>query len=625
MPPAAANPIEFAQQLKDLVRIDQIVGEYVHGLKRVGNGFKACCPFHNEKTPSFSVLPDRGIYHCFGCGASGDVIKFVQEIEKVDFMMALELLARLAGVQMPTFSSTGAHSDERDKLLDDLRRLCAWAGEFFIEQLGNHPRGRLARQYLNKRGMSDEEIRKYRLGYAPDGYEALLTAAGKRGWSAELVVQAGLASRRESGGFIDRFRDRVMFPITDKMGEVVAFGGRIIEKKEDAPKYINSAETPLFHKSALLYGVYMAREAIKTEGRVILLEGYMDWLSLHRRGIGNALAGMGTALTEEQVRLIHRMTKRVTLLYDADEAGQKAAFRGAEMLLRQGIGVMIVLLPEGEDPDSFLESQGTAAMRERLAQATPVIDHFTEIVATSVNLSRPEGQADAVGRLAPLLLAIQDPALRDGYITRTAGRLGLRPETVAAALTRRRPRPFSDRRKPETEQPQASAGESTSRSEQILLYLLVNAKEPWNHLPHVNSEWFQDQELRGLFDRLARAWMDVREGADPITDPFVVCEDEMQRQWVSRILCLPMKQFGGEVSAAEGQIAEALQFQMHRLQKEWSRRKGRELNGDLKMILSQNPIGQGQLASIDQLHREAIERHEKFLARLGPKKGDQKN
>ncbi len=364
----------------------------------------------------------------------------------------------------------------------------------------------------------------------------------------------------------------------------------------------------------------MAREAITTEGRVILLEGYMDWLSLHRRGICNALAGMGTALTEEQVRLIHRMAKRVTLLYDADEAGQKAAFRGTEMLLRQGIEVTTVLLPEGEDPDSFLEHEGTAAMRERLAQATPAIDHFTEIVATGVNLSRPEGQAEAVSRLAPLLLAIQDPPLRDGYITRTAGRLGLHPETVAAALTRRRPRPPADQRKAEIEQPQPSAAEPASRSEQILLYLLLSAKAPWNHLPQVNPEWFQDQELRALFERLAQAWLDVREGADPLTDPFAVCEDEKQSQWLSRILCLPMKQFGGEISAAEGQITEALQFQMHRLQKDWLRRKDRQLHGDLKMILSQNPIGQGQLASIDQLHREAIERHEKLMERLGRKK-----
>lgn len=618
MQPTSANPVEFAQQIKDLVRIDQVVAEYVPTLSRAGNGMKACCPFHNEKTPSFHVHPERGFYHCFGCGAHGDVIKFVQEIEKVDFMMALELLARRAGVTMPKFSGGAGHSEEHDRLIEDLRRLCAWAGEFFIEQLGNHPRGRIARQYLLKRGLSDEEIRKYRLGYAPDGFDTLLTAAGKRGWSAELVVQAGLASRRESGGFIDRFRDRVMFPIGDKMGEVVAFGGRIIEKKEDAPKYINSAETPLFHKSSLLYGVAMAREAIKKEGRIVLLEGYMDWLAMHRRGIQNALAGMGTALTDEQVRLIHRMASKVTLLYDADEAGQKAAFRGTEMLLRQGIEVTTVLLPEGEDPDSFLEAQGTAAMRERLAEATPAIDHFTEIVAGSVNLSRPEGQADAVGRLAPLLLAIQDPALRDGYISRTAGRLGLHSETVAAALTRRRARPFSDQRKPEIESRQGSVEDSASRSEQNLLYLLLNAKEPWGYLGQINPEWFENQVLRGLYDQFARAWMDVREGAEPPVDPFAFCADEVQSQWLSRILCLPMRQFGGEIETAP--TAEALQFQLHKLQKAASRQKDRQLKEDLKMILSQNPIGQGQLASIDQLHREAIERHEKFMARMGQKK-----
>ncbi|MCE5231115.1 hypothetical protein LLG95_16180, partial [bacterium] len=306
------------------------------------------------------------------------------------------------------------------------------------------------------------------------------------------------------------------------------------------------------------------------------------------------------------------------LLYDADEAGQKAAFRGTEMLLRQGIEVTTVLLPEGEDPDSFLEAQGTAAMRERLAEATPAIDHFTEIVAGSVNLSRPEGQADAVGRLAPLLLAIQDPALRDGYISRTAGRLGLHSETVAAALTRRRARPFSDQRKPEIESRQGSVEDSASRSEQNLLYLLLNAKEPWGYLGQINPEWFENQVLRGLYDQFARAWMDVREGAEPPVDPFAFCADEVQSQWLSRILCLPMRQFGGEIETAP--TAEALQFQLHKLQKAASRQKDRQLKEDLKMILSQNPIGQGQLASIDQLHREAIERHEKFMARMGQKK-----
>ncbi|MEN6626858.1 MAG: DNA primase [Candidatus Sumerlaeia bacterium] len=619
-----ANPIEFAQQLKDLVRIDQVVGEYVHDLARAGTGFKACCPFHNEKTPSFHVHPERGFYHCFGCGATGDVIKFVQEIEKVDFMMALELIARRAGVTMPAFSSTGTRTEEHDKQLEDLRRLCAWAEEYFIEQLHEHPRGKLGRQYFHKRGLSDDEIRKYRLGYAPDGFETLITAAGKRGWSPELVVLAGLASRRDNGSFVDRFRDRVMFPIADRMGQVVAFGGRIIEPKEDAPKYINSAETPLFHKSSLLYGVFAAREAIKTEGRVILLEGYMDWMSLHRRGICNGLAGMGTALTEEQVRLIHRLASKVTLLYDADAAGQKAAFRGTEMLLRQGIEVSTVLLPEGEDPDSFLESQGTAAMRERLAQATPAIDHFTELIAKSVNLSRPEGQADAVGRLAPIILAIQDPALRDGYIARTAGRLGLRADTVAQALVRRRPRPLSRPSEPEIEEPQAPASETASRSEQNLLYLLMNAKEPWDWLGQINPEWFGSQELRALYDTFYRAWMDVREGAEPPIDPFALCADEAQRQWLSRILCLPMRHFGGEIGRSAdqaAQTAEALQYQLHRLQKEWSRRQDRQLREDLQIVLSQNPVGQGQLASIDKLHKEAIERHETFLGRLGQNKG----
>ena len=239
---------DFAQQLKDHVPIDTVIGEYVPSMVRAGNSFKACCPFHKEKTPSFHVNPEHGFYHCFGCQAHGDVIKFVQEIEKTDFMAALEILARRAGLAVPRFSPGEDRTPDEEKRLQQLRELCAWAEGFFIRQLREHPRGSRAREYLIGRGLTDAQIDQYRLGFAPDGYEVLLREAERKGWKADTVAEAGLASRKDNGSFIDRFRDRVIFPIADKNGQVVAFAGRILEKLEDVAKYINSAETPLFKK-----------------------------------------------------------------------------------------------------------------------------------------------------------------------------------------------------------------------------------------------------------------------------------------------------------------------------------------------------------------------------------------
>ncbi len=618
MPPAA-SPIDFAQTLKDQVRIDQVIAEYVPGLARAGTGLKGVCPFHKEKTPSFHVHPERGFYHCFGCGAHGDVIKFIQEVEKVDFMMALEMLARRAGLTLPTFS--GAARDEgRDLLLEELRRLCDWAEGWFVEQLAAHPRGRQARDYLRRRGLSDEEIVRYRLGYAPDGYEALLAAAARRGWSGERVAEAGLASRREQGGFIDRFRDRVMFPIADRMGQTVAFGGRLIEDREGAPKYINSAETPLFHKSALLYGVAAAREAIKVEQSAILLEGYMDWIAMHRRGLGHALAGMGTAFTEEQARLTRRLTGRATLLYDADEAGQKAAFRTTELLLRQGLEVRIATLPDGHDPDSFLEAEGTAAMRERLAGAVAAIDHFADQTARAVNLGRPEGQAEAVGRLAPLLLALADPTLREGYCARVAARLALSPATIESALARRGGRRPSVSHEDEEEGERRDEPLEPARAEQYLLYILLRLEDPGPALARIEPDWFTDIGLKRLYEAIYETWRDVREGAAPPADPFQLCRDESQQQVLSHILCMPMRQFGGELSAYDQKLESAFDLQVARLRRDWARRRARELRQDLLMILDRHPLGQGQLAQIDQLHRNSLRHWEELLA--GGEKAD---
>lgn len=612
----ALSPIDFAQQLKDRVPIESVVGEYVPTLKRTGSGFKGHCPFHKEKTPSFNVHPDFGFYHCFGCGAHGDVIKFIQEIEKVDFMIALEHLARRAGLEMPQFSGGGKKRDEAtERRLDTLRQLCTWAEDFFIEQMRQHPRGKLAYDYLRERGLSDEEIRNYRLGYAPEGYEVLIEAAGKRGYSSEIVAEAGLASRTDRGSFIDRFRDRVIFPITDRMGQTVAFAGRLIESRDDAPKYINSAETPIFHKSQMLYGLAPAREAIRDTGSVILLEGYMDWLALHRHGIQNVLAGMGTSLTEEQSRLIKRMTGKAILLYDGDAAGQKAMFRATELLLRQGVESFAAVLPPEHDPDSLLIAEGSQAVRDLVEQAPRAVDYFIEQVGSQTDLSRPESQAEGVGRIAPLLLAIEEPALREGYMKRAALRLGLQPETLEQTLRRRR---RNWRRTPgeggsEDEVTSEDSMAEPSRTEQNLLYILLRSSSQWDLLQQIKPEWFQHEELKSLFLRLYEIQRDVREGADPPADPFDGCDNVSTREWLSRILLLPVHRFGGEVGDYDASLEEALRLQILKLRKQAARRRKMELSRDLQLILGDNPLGEGQLSAIDQISRESVEEYSRFF------------
>lgn len=614
-PGSTTSPAEFAQQLKYLLAIEQVVAEYVPSLHRAGSSFKGLCPFHGEKTPSFHVNPEHGFYHCFGCQAHGDVIKFVQEIEKIDFMMALEVLARRAGVSLPSFRQGEGRQPDHDRRLEELRALCSWAEEFFIEQLHSHPRGRIAREYLVGRGLTDEQIAHYRLGYAPEGYDTLLLAAARKGYRGETVAEAGLASRREQGGFLDRFRDRVIFPIADKMGQVVAFAGRILEKKEDVAKYINSAETPIFRKSSLLYGVARAREAIKDGGHAILLEGYMDWLAMHRRGIRNVLAGMGTMLTDEQARLIKRMTSHITLIYDGDEPGQKAMFRATELLVRAGLEVRAAVLPAEHDPDTYLDAQGVDAMRDILSQSPNALDYFIEKTALTYPLGRPEGKAEAVSKIAPLLLAIEDPALREGYLSRTAGRFGLRLETLESALKRRSARRFAQAEEeplPDTSAPVLS---EASRTEQNLLYIIVQKMDQWDLLQRIEPDWFQNEALRGVFEKIYQCQRDVREGGDPPEDPFVICETEEERQLLTRILLLPAQRFAGEVADFNRWLADALQLQTLKLRKQWIQRRKRELNQDLVMIQAAEPLGAGQLEAIDRLSRETLSWHASMMGR----------
>ncbi len=323
-------PEETIEAIRAAIDIVEVVGEYVP-LRRRGANWFGLCPFHEEKTPSFSVNPHLGIFKCFGCGRGGDVFAFIQQIEHVSFVEAVRMLAERAGIPLPDGEEEA--DDPRPALYHALR----FAARFYFEQLTQSEAGQVARAYLKQRGIHPEAVRRFGLGYAPNAWDALLKAATEAGIRSEVLEQAGLVlPRKERGGYYDRFRHRLMFPIFSHTGRVVGFGGRLLEPDPEQPKYINTPETPVYHKGRILYGLYQARQALRTQEEAILVEGYTDVIALHQAGIEHVVATSGTALTPDQARLLARYVRRVVLLFDADAAGQQAALRSIELFLERG-------------------------------------------------------------------------------------------------------------------------------------------------------------------------------------------------------------------------------------------------------------------------------------------------
>ncbi|MEM8559560.1 MAG: DNA primase, partial [Bacteroidota bacterium] len=353
--PIPDSVIEDVRHAVDLV---DVVGDYVR-LRRSGVRFVGLCPFHNEKSPSFSVDPQKNLYYCFGCRRGGDLFKFVQEVEGMEFLETVRLLAGRAGIEIP--EERGGPSEaasEREAIHNALR----FAARFYYQQLQTEA-GQPGLDYYRQRGFTKQTITAFGLGFAPDRWDALTEAALAAHYTPEVLVKADLA-REGSRGIYDRFRGRAMFPIVSHVGKVLGFGGRIIPgvtppfKDGDPPKYINSSETPVYHKSEVLYGLRQAKQAIRGEGEALLVEGYTDVVSLHQAGVEHVVASSGTALTPQQVRLAGRYAQAVVLLYDADSAGLDAALRAIDLVLAEGLGVYAVALPDGADPDAFVQQFG---------------------------------------------------------------------------------------------------------------------------------------------------------------------------------------------------------------------------------------------------------------------------
>jgi DNA primase len=438
-------PGGFTQQHLDEIRtrvdIVEIVGQVVK-LKRTGENWKGLCPFHTEKTPSFTVNPKRNIYHCFGCGAGGDAFSFLMRQDRVAFPEAVRALAERAGVTLP---DAGARAPEVDGKLEALRRVMTLAAEFYSTSLWERG-GEKARAYLEQRGVDPEVAKRFGLGYAPEGWNTLLGVMVRQGVGEDALVQAGLALPRQNApGFYDRFRGRLLFPIRDVQGRVVAFGGRALAGEE--PKYLNSPETPLYVKGQVLYALDLARTAIRDRSRAIIVEGYLDCLMAHQHGFGETVAALGTAFTPAQLGLLRRYADEAVALFDADAAGQKASSRLEEMMNDvmdlQNLGwsvsrtggferlghlpIRVALLPPGHDPDSVLRAEGAAALGARLDAARPLLAFVLDRALGEEDLATARGRANAHARVALILSKVANAEEATTLAREAARRLGVDP------------------------------------------------------------------------------------------------------------------------------------------------------------------------------------------------------
>ncbi|MGH9805013.1 MAG: DNA primase, partial [Candidatus Acidiferrales bacterium] len=420
-----AEPGSIADKVKQQADIVRLVGDYVR-LKKSGQNFVGLCPFHPEKTPSFAVHPVKQIYHCFGCGAGGDVFKFVMEMEKVAFPEALRLVAEKVGVRLPERAPRTPEEATATRLRTALVNLHEQAAAFFAEQLQSSKEGRLARAYLNDRGLDDDTIKTFGIGYAPGAGDALLRRLQEQGAKPEVLAASGLINRDERGGLYDRFRRRVMFPIATEGGRIVAFGGRALGDVEGSgPKYMNSPESPIYSKSRVLYNLHRAKEAVRKQNYAVLVEGYLDCIGAHTAGVANVVASCGTSLTPEQVRLLGRSTHNVVVNFDPDAAGVAATERSLNLLLEQGFQVRVLALPPGTDPDSFVQQQGAAAYREKLKESKPYLDYLAERARGDFDLRSQEGKIAALNFLLPYLARVPNKIRRAEWASELAQRLAI--------------------------------------------------------------------------------------------------------------------------------------------------------------------------------------------------------
>lgn len=415
-------------RIMDAANIVDVVSEFVT-LRKAGVNYKGLCPFHNEKTPSFVVSPSKGYCHCFSCGKGGNVVGFIMEHEQMTYPEALRWLAKKYNIEIHERELTDDERREENER-ESLFIINEWALHYFQDNLLNTKKGQaIGMQYFRSRGFRDDTINRFQLGYAMPERDALARTALAKGFKEQYLIDTGLCYRKEDGTLQDRYHGRVIFPVHTVTGRVVAFGGRILENNKKLAKYVNSPESLIYHKSNELYGIYLAKHAITKNDRCYLVEGYIDVTSMHQSGVENVVASSGTSLTTGQIRLIHRFTSNITVLYDGDAAGIHASIRGIDMLLAEGMNVKVLLLPDGDDPDSFARKHTAQEFRDYIeSHQTDFIEFKTNLLLRGV--TDPIKRSEAISSIVKSVSVIQDQITRATYITECAHRLGMNEATL---------------------------------------------------------------------------------------------------------------------------------------------------------------------------------------------------
>ncbi|MEK7873879.1 MAG: DNA primase [Chloroflexota bacterium] len=586
-------------EVRGKLDIVDVVQSYVP-LTRSGRSFKANCPFHSEKTPSFFVFPERQSWHCFGaCATGGDVFSFVMKRENIGFGEALRLLANRANVALPDRAVEAGREDH-------LRRACEAAARFFNRMLLHAPEAEVARQHLAKRGLSDETVAAFQLGYSPDSWSALQEHLTKEGFSPTDMLFAGLVVQKDDGNLYDRFRGRLVIPIWDERGRMSGFGARTLDDAQE-PKYLNSPQTPIFDKSAILYGIHRAREAIRREGRAVIVEGYMDTLMAHQHGFANVVASMGTALTERQVDILKKLAHRFVLALDPDAAGDEATLRSLESSWRifdrrvraQGTSkagaafqqepdpeLAIACLPRGRDPDEIIREDPKAWTRI-VEEATPLIDYLFQVAAQKLDLSSPSGKQRALEDLYPLIARIENIFQRNEYLDRLARLLQTDKGIMQASISQLR------RKQPAGKGAGALAPTKATVNrdplEEYVLALLLQHPELRALASGALPEHFERPENRELFQCIQKSGtIDVRQSLD----------EHLQGHWDS-LLTTPHPPL--DASEMERAMTETLR----RLEE----RRLRHLKQMEEQALAQEGLSGDELTEMD---RQGLQRNEEL-------------
>jgi DNA primase len=426
-------PETFIDDLKRQADIVRVIQDYVQ-LKKKGANWMACCPFHKEKTPSFSVSPAKEIFYCFGCHKGGSVFTFVMEIERVAFPEAIKIVADKVGVPLPKLVDDGRFEAKRQEA-DEVIQLNNWALEWWEQQLESGAEARIAREYLLRREITEETRKTFRLGYGPDSWDALSLHLRQKGASQTQIERSGLVVKKDEGGSYDRFRSRLIFPVIDIQGKPIAFGGRTL--KDDEAKYINSPETAAYVKGKNLFGLNLTRDEIRRQEFVILVEGFLDLIVPYQHGVRNVVASLGTALTPEQVKLLSRFARKVVLNYDGDRAGVQAAKKSIEILLAEDLEVKVLVLPENADPDEFIRKFGVAEYQQRRAKAQPHIQFVIDQAVGDRSLHRPAEKAEAVEEVLPYIRAVRNRIQKREYFDMAMDSLGIDKDNVNTSSWRR--------------------------------------------------------------------------------------------------------------------------------------------------------------------------------------------